>query len=165
MKITFTTSRAWYSGLIRWLSHGRASHVLLGVELFGREVFMHATVGGIQVTPRERFLHGNRVVAEFETKLDVPSDLLKMAAGHLGEQYDYVGLVGFIWPVMLWRWFHLKVANPLANARGMVCSEFVARIDTDGLILPEFRGLSPEETTPEDLLVICEQERSFKRLS
>jgi hypothetical protein len=128
-------------------------------------VFMHANVGGIQVTPRERFLHGNRIVAEFETRQEVPSDLLKMAAGHLGEHYDYVALFGFIWPIMLWRWFQIKTDNPLASARGMVCSEFVARIDTDGLVIPEFKGLDPEDTTPEDLLKRCELEKSFKRLS
>lgn len=165
MKVTFTTADVWYAKLIRWFTRGRASHVLIGVTLFGREVFMHANVGGIQVTPRERFLYKNQVVAEFETRQEIPSDLLRMAAGHLGESYDYVGLFGFIWPMMLWRWLHLKVKNPLANARGMVCSEFVARVDTDGLVIPEFRGLDPEDTTPEDLLVLCELEKSFKRLS
>jgi hypothetical protein len=139
--------------------------VLIGVELFGREVFIHADVGGVQVTPRDRFLRNNRIVAEFETRWEMPEDLLKVAVEHIGDKYDYVAFLGFLWPVMLWRWFHVKTQNPLASARGMVCSEFAARIDPDGLVISEFKGIDPENTKPEDLLEICMPERSLRRLS
>jgi hypothetical protein len=165
MKIAFTTSRNWVSAAIRWVTRSRASHSLISFDVYGEPMFLHADMGGIQITVRDKFLVKNHLVAEFETVREVPYDLLKMALSHVGDNYDYVGILGFVWPVMLGRWLGKKFTNPFASPHGMVCSEFVANIDTVGLILPEFRGLDPEETTPQDLLDICARGPSFKRLS
>ena len=159
MTLIFSTSSGWISGLIRWFTKSRASHVMIGCEVMGVSMLMHCTEGGVQFTPRKKwFGDGNKLVAEYTFKPDV-SEGVKHATDLLGERYDYLSIIGFIW-VIFWGWLKVKVKNPLASKGAMVCSEFILHVDHKDKI-PEWNDLEYETTTPEDLLKACEKKISF----
>lgn len=166
LSIVFTVSDSFVSKAIRWVTKSETSHVAIGTEIFGVPVFMHSTVGGVQITPRERYLKNNRVVAEYVANVDVESKLrnnVMKVAEYLGEKYDYIGLVGYAILIFAWRLFRKKIKNPLASPTAMVCSEFVVHLNADGDI-PEWDGLDPERTHPQELLERCEKEVSMLRV-
>jgi hypothetical protein len=134
---------------------------MLGLDVMGVPMLLHCTSGGVRFTPRTRWMASNRLVAEYRFLVDVDEGV-RHAFEHLGEKYDYVSLFGFL-PVLLFRWLKIKVGNPLASARAMVCSEFILHVD-QGDRIPEWDALEYETTTPQELLDICEQRKSFECL-
>jgi hypothetical protein len=151
--IVFTADNGIVSRAVRWFTGVQASHVALTAKIGGVDVLIHATVGGVQVSPRRKWLRGERVVAEFKPRAEPVFDL-HTAVQSLGERYDYVGLIGYI-PVLLARRFGARLRNPLASARATVCSEFALRA---AWALGKLRGVSaldPERSTPRDVLKLC----------
>jgi hypothetical protein len=129
------------------------SHVAIGgLELNGVPVVLHASVGGVQVTPRSSFLYSHTLVSEYafqNVEVDVPGAIVA-----LGERYDYVGLFGYV-VVAVGRWFGKKLKNPFASPHATVCSEFVFALDRDKSRLPEWSSLVPSSTEPQDLVEIA----------
>ncbi len=149
--LVFVTTGNPLSRLIRWITGSKASHCAIGgLHLEGVPVVLHASLGGVQLTPRERFYAEHRAVAEYEMLAPVS---VTRAVEALGDHYDYVGLAGYL-PVLLWRWLGRKMKNPFAGAKASVCSELLLALDSAGVV-PEWAGLDPETTTPEDLLRLC----------
>ncbi len=161
MTLIFSTSKSLISRLICWFTKSPASHVMIGLEIHGIPMLLHCTAGGVQVTPRTKWFRDSELVAEYTFRPDILEGL-RYAFMQLGVKYDYVSLLGFI-PVLLFRWLRVKIKNPLASAKSMVCSEFILHVDHAHKI-PEWVGLDPETTSPQDLLVVCRKEQSFAKL-
>jgi len=153
MTLVFLTSRSWISSAIRWVTGSEASHVAICLELQGIPVFLHATVGGVQVSLRSKMMLGHSLVAEYEC-LTIPKGYVVGAAAHLGDRYDYVGIFGFAL-VIAARRIGRRIRNPFASPRAEVCSELVLSLDPRGECVPPWAFLDPERTTPEDLLEVC----------
>lgn len=151
--LLFTTTNTPISRLIRWVMGSRASHTAIGLLWEDVPVVVEATTGGVKNTPRALWAKDHIVIAEYSFKPGVVVDLSEAITG-LGRAYDYVGLLGYL-VVLLGRRLGRKLKNPFAREAGLVCSEFVLCLDKEGSI-PEWKGLDPEATTPEDLLQICE---------
>jgi len=151
LTLVFTASDSWISKTIRWFTKSTASHVMIGTQLQGVPVYLHSTIGGVQITPMSKYT--DRKVAEYEIIPDL-SDGLRHAYTHIGSKYDYIGLLGYAVVILAWRWFKAKIKNPLANKDAVVCSEFIIHFD-HAKIIPEWRGLDPETTTPETLLKVA----------
>jgi hypothetical protein len=152
--LVFSTSNAFISRAIAWFTRSKASHVMIGIELYGKPFLLHCTAGGVQVTPREKWFRENRLVSEWRFKRDM-TDGLRHAMSHLGTQYDYVTLFGWGAVILLWRWFKIRAKNPLASSKAMVCSEFVVHLgepEDGNNSIPEWQGLDPETTHCQDLL-------------
>jgi len=149
---------ALLSRLIRRLTRSPVSHAMVGAKVGNVPVVIEATVGGVKITPRRKFERTNLVVAEFQTPEWVD---LTFAVEHVGEHYDYVGLVGHLLCILVWRWFRVYVKNPLASPSAVVCSEFVVR----AVNALSFKHLDPERVTPKDLLDACSTSDEFRRLS
>lgn len=162
--LVFTTTNSWLSKLIRFFTKGRSSHVMVGIKVYDQDMFLHCTSGGVQVTPREKWLKGSTLVAEYEIVPDVTSGV-KQAFRLLNDNYDYPALLGYAWLLVMWRLFKKKVKNPLASTTSYVCSEFVCHLDLTGACIKEWSNLDPERTHPEDLLVICENSENFKKVN
>lgn len=162
--ICFTTSRSWspVSWLIRKFTGSRVSHVALCVDIYGIPVMLHATMGGVQLTLRNRFEADNHIVEEFRFKPDMTIGVYHTIAQHLGDRFDYVGLLGHAYVSVVWKWLKRKRRNPLASPSALVCSEFVLHVDPTKQI-EEWKWLDPERTTPQDLLDCCQLEINFER--
>lgn len=139
LRIIFTEAPGCVSGLIRWFTGGRASHV--GIQ-FDEDRVLHADKGGVQISTMQQFLAGGRkILAVYEPKPEQEHLLdLQNALSHVGDKYDYDGLIGYIVPVLSWRWFRVKLGNPLSDKQQWVCSEFVAAGLDPRRRIPEFRG-------------------------
>lgn len=163
LTLAFTSSSALISRTIRFFTRSRTSHTAIGLDLFGTPFFLHATVGGIQMTPRARWLKTNRVVAEFTIVPDLHEGL-QTALHHIGDAYDYRGLFGFFF-VLLAKKLGRTRRNLFASPTAMVCSELALHLDLAGSKIQAWRDLDPERTTPEDLLQICEKSAQFVRVT
>ena len=157
VSIIFTTSDHWFSKLIKFFTSSPVSHVLIGYRLLDTDVCIHAGARGVVIDTRAKALAKRKVWKEFKVVQGVH---LRHAMTHLGTAYDVGGLFGFF-PVWIAKWFGKKMKNPFASATAMFCSELVVRLNLCGCI-PEFDGLDPETTTPEDLLLLAEQGDSFQ---
>jgi hypothetical protein len=160
--VIFTADNSWVSKAIRFITRGKTSHAALTSSIGGVPVLIHASIGGVQVTPRRKWLRSNRAVAEFVPASGEGFDL-GLAARALGERYDYVSLLGFI-PVLIARRIGARIRNPFARSNATVCSEFVVRAAAGQGRLQALIGLDPERTTPQDLLRACEQESGLFRV-
>lgn len=159
--IALFSSKMILSRIIQWVLKSPVSHSAIGFEKDGRQYFLHAAWGGIQITPREKVLSNHTLVAEFEVAANLDDELV-LAEKRIGEPYDTVGLFGYIL-VLLAKNFGLGIHNPLASKSAAVCSEFIVELDVNKEI-PEFQGLDPETVTPRDLLDICSSGKSFKKI-
>jgi len=80
--------------------------------------------GGLHFVPWAGYSVGKTIVAV----LDSPFDLgpgLDALLDKLGTGYDYTGLIGEGYVIAMQHWFRRKVANPLAVASRMWCSEAI----------------------------------------
>lgn len=163
-RLTFSRPKRWvlWSWLIQKVTRSRASHVLIRTPVLGCDCFIHATVGGVKITPAARYMRGREVVAEFRIMRKLDSGITH-AMSHVGARYDYAGILGFLWVVLAWRLFRKRIKNPLASPTGVVCSEFVLELN-HGKQIPEWLGLDPERTHPQHLLEIAERGGSFVRV-
>jgi len=159
--IIFSTSTSILSRLIRRFTRSQTSHTAIGTEMHGVPVVIEATVGGVRIFPRARWQRGRPIVAEARCLLDLERGLAH-AIEHVGDRYDYKGLVGNLF-VLIARWLGKKIKNPLASPKAVICSELVLHLDHEGHV-PEWKGLDPEATTPEDLLRLCRIGQSFALL-
>jgi len=141
----------------------------LGTEIFGEPVLLHSAIDGesgrtgVQITPRSKWLEDNIIVAEYEVIPDVTPNMGPMIR-LLCEKYDKLGLVGYVIVIMA-KWLGKKIMNPLASAKALVCARYVLKLDPNGELIPEWKRLDAEKTTPHDLLVLCRVGPSFQRVT
>lgn len=163
MKVVFTKSTGVVAFLIRKITGSEASHVAFELD---DGTFLQADQGGVQISNLTSFLDsGTRtIIAKFEpTQETLPLIDLKWAKSKVGSDYDYVGLVGDLVPMLAYRWFHLKMGDPFGSARKYWCSEFCAEADTQKKI-PEFQIVNPRTVSPGELLDSMRKGKSFVEL-
>jgi|SRR5579863_199833 len=167
--LVFTTSSHWLSKTVRWMTNSATSHVCLGTEIFGEPVLIHAAIdgetghNGVQITPRDKWLDDNELVAEYAIIPEIGEDSMRPMIRLLCEKYDKLGLVGYV-AVVVAKWLGKKIQNPLASAKALVCARYVLKLDPTGRLIPEWAGLDAEKTTPHDLLVLCRSGVSFSKV-
>jgi len=159
--LIFATTGALLSRIIRAFTRSTVSHVAIGTSMQGVPVVIEASGWGVRIFPRKRWERSREVVAEARFYVDISGEI-PYAIEFVGDRYDYVGLLGYL-IVMPLRWLGKKIRNPLGNPRAFVCSELPLRLDREHRI-PEWEGLDPETTTPEDLLRLCRIGHSFAML-
>ncbi len=166
--LVFTTSSHWLSRVIRWLTNSEVSHACLGTEIFGEPVLIHSALdgdtgkNGVQITPRDKWLEDNIIVAEYEIIPDVTENMGPMIR-LLRAKYDKMGLIGYLF-VFMAMYLGRKIMNPLSHPTRYVCSRYVLQLDPHGDKIPEWKGVDPERTTPHDLLQLCRSGPSFSRI-
>lgn len=159
--IALFTSKMILSRIISWITKG-PSHSAIGFEKDGKQYFLHAAWGGVQITPRETVLSTHTIMAEFEVIPDLSNEVVT-AESKVGEPYDTIGLFGYL-AVLIAKDFGIGINNPLASKSAVVCSEFIIEVDVNHEI-PEFKNLVPSDISPRDLLDICSSGSSFKKIA
>lgn len=153
MKIVFTGANNWLSQVVRWATNSPASHVM--VEFFSpalqADVTVDSDLRGVQLLPA--FRTRKDVVAEFTCPEHVEA-ALPVVTRYLGSRYDFGGLVLISIPVLLWRWFGVRMRHPLRRTKEVKCSELVALL-LKRAGLPGTSRWDPENITPGDLLRYC----------
>jgi hypothetical protein len=80
--------------------------------------------GGLHFVPWAGYSTGKTIVAVLNSPYDLGPGLVALLQV-LGTGYDFTGLVGEGWVLAMQAWFKRKVANPLAIASRMWCSEAI----------------------------------------
>lgn len=152
VRIGFSTTDAWLSRFIRWVTGSKVSHAFLvyrDVD-FERVMVMEAVGAGFRIVPLDKFAKHNRIVG-IVTPHHPIDEGLKTAVDWLGEGYDAGGIVGMaiLLAARALRRRTRGARNFLANRRALFCSEAVARA-CRACAYPGF-DRDPETTTPQDL--------------
>jgi hypothetical protein len=151
ISIGFSTSRAWYSAIIRAFTRAPVSHTFFLLEgaLLGETIVLEEGTFGWSTRSREDFERGN-VIVELVTPAHPIAFGVRRALAWLGQRYDYAGLFGMFF-VMLARARGWRIKNPLASPHANFCSEMAVRVLQDSGY-PGASALDPSTTTPADLL-------------
>lgn len=130
--IGFSTPKAFnpVSWLVRKLTKSQVSHawVCYHSELFDQDMVMEAHELGFRSLTLENFKTKNKIVYIHPVDVNITPGL-RLLASHLGEAYDYGGLLGMSFVLMgqwlkrKFRWWKYKISNPWAHAKLMICSE------------------------------------------
>jgi hypothetical protein len=62
VRLGFSTTDSWLSGVIRYLTASEVSHTFFQFDLFGQDWVLEADVTGVRIIPWSRFIAHNRVV-------------------------------------------------------------------------------------------------------
>jgi len=149
----FTASNSLVSRTIRWFTKSPTSHVMFEFycPILKASVTVDSDLRGVHLMPAFKTKTG--VVAEF----DCPEQArvsLSVVTRYLGERYDFGGLFLLAWPILLWRWLHLKVRHPVRRTHEVKCSELAALVLKEAQ-LPGTAEWDPEILTPADILRYC----------
>jgi hypothetical protein len=147
--VGFSTSSAWYSRVIRAATGAKCSHVFLITDVLGVRLVLEEGTFGYSTRTLDNMIASGSNVVQILTPL-VPLDLaVKHSFDWLGQRYDYVGLLGMAW-VMIMRAMRHRVSNPLASPHAAFCSEEVTNVLRFAKH-PNVDQLDPPSTDPEDL--------------
>lgn len=154
--IGFSTSKVWYSNLIRWATKAKVSHAFLLASFLGKLLVFQEGPLGYSVCTFEKFKKDNEVVALIVPKVSIEEGFKKSLA-QLGQPYAYLALLGFAFVLFVkllgWKLTH----NPLSSAHSTFCSQRGAQILRDSHY-PGAETLDPELTSPEDLLLFLNKQ-------
>ena len=165
VRIGFSTPRRWnvLSALIRSTTGSRTSHAWVQIHdpLFRRDLVLEAHATGLRLVPLTVFNLTNRVVAVAHPQCDLEGGL-EAAGAWLGTRFDFEGLVGLFLELVLRR-LGGHVNNVLHGRSALFCSEAVTRLLQAGGY-PRADALTPQDTTPEDLLEFLARDPSRCRI-
>lgn len=149
VRIGFSTSRAWYSRIIRRETKSRVSHTFLVVDFAGTDLVFEEGTFGYTVRTLADLAKHDTIVAIVKPKYPVEMGFIKSLAD-LGQPYGYLVLLGMAF-VMFGRKLGRRWRNPLRSAHSMICSERNTLVLQDSLY-PGAHLFDPSSTSPEDLL-------------
>lgn len=140
--VAFYWGTAWYSKVIEWFTNGPSHAALVYVDdEFGAWLQLGSEANGWVFIP----CRTSDILRAYELPgIDLWKGVRKQI-GWLNAPYDFGGLFGMAWVMVAWRWFKMKVRNPLQSRKAWFCSEMVAQICRDsGMTL----DLEPGEMDP-----------------
>lgn len=152
MEIVFTTSNGIFARLIKWFTRSSVSHVLLHV--YDYFVF---EAGGTKVKLRP-WSSVTGIVAKFRIKESAVSSVIidrcvQEAMLEHGKGYDWFGIVGFAYCILVERLFKKDVKNPFARQSSYWCSELIAFfLNKVNAYKNIGLSLKADDFSPEDLL-------------
>jgi hypothetical protein len=161
-RLVFTTGVDPYQLLIKVGTRSPATHVAIGLG----DHLLHAYEVGVVVEPRDYWFGDEmqqQLIAEFVVLPDV-SVGLHHAWQKIGQKYDVAGA----FKIGLLR--ALRALGSPVRSLGKVaddahtCACFAMLLDTNGLQIPEWRGIDRELVVPGDLLNVCDGP-SFARVA
>lgn len=155
--IVFTATPTPLGALIRKITKSPVSHVMIEVSVWNKKMIAEATFHGTRFVPSKKFKRN--VIREYKCKFNTDSGLSEIA-GYFGTSYDFTGLFVIAWVKLLWSWFKYRFKNFKWRNKSIKCSElgviFLNASNLDG-----FENFNLELTTPDDLLVFCENNKKY----
>lgn len=149
--VCFTASNSWYGKAIRELTESTVNHsfILFRDTSLSQKWFAIEINGdkGVHITDARRAVSGRKTLEVYEY---VEGDLwpgVDKAFSHLGSDYDYPGIVGFLIKLLVWRYLNVGISNPIHREGELFCSEFVMLV-LRYCMLDWARCLRPENVSP-----------------
>lgn len=146
--IGFSKNKSLLSRLLCFFTKAECSHCFFVFDLYGQGWVLQADWDGIVIDSLAKFQKRDDVVA-LAAVPELDDQDLAAAMQYLGDGYDYMGLLGGIFP-LIGRWFKKKWNNPWSNSKALFCSEFVVAV-LQNARFPGAEDLVPDQTTPQML--------------
>jgi len=115
---------------------------------------------GIILVPAETIEYEKLVC--FEYNKDISFALPKVRA-IVGSKYDFLGILGFLCKLSVWRLFKKKILNPIHKKGELFCSEAVTTFLKEAEI-PWTAHLDPASTSPGDLYTLLDNDSNFESI-
>jgi hypothetical protein len=88
---------------------------------------------------------------------------LKACRYMVGWKYDWLGILGFICKLVVWRLIGRRIFNPLHGRNREFCSEFVSNV-LKKTPVPSFENQDPASLSPGDVLSIIKTDPFFRKV-
>lgn len=151
LEVVFSDRNTPFAWLIRLVTRSKVSHVSFRVvDYFAYE----AGTTGVSVLPWDTFKAKHTVLARYALKVErFPNAdaALPLLLETYGDGYDYLGILGLGYCLLIEKLFNKNVPNPLNARSSYWCSELVSSFlswagDAKAL------AIDPDTVSPEDLL-------------
>lgn len=143
--VCLSATDQWYGRLIRWATRSRVNHAFVAFKMdeFKQWMAIQIDERGVVITTLKDVLDETVYVDGFTCERDLWAGVLKQMR-MFGWRYDWLGVVGFAWKILLYRLFRVDIRNAMQQKAALFCSEFVSQILKN---VGEDLG-RPEEVTP-----------------
>jgi hypothetical protein len=159
IQIGFTRTNTLLSNIIRLGTSGVYSHAFISYydPIIGDNMCMEAQWDGFHLKKLSKATVNDTKVEILTPKHSI-KELPKVCANYLGDPYDYPGIMGAV-PVMLARFFKIKLKNVTEDAKAKFCSEAIT-LGLQEIKYPGAEKLIANQTTPQDLYNFFKNEQA-----
>lgn len=149
--VVFEKDKGIVPWIIRKLTKSEVNHVAISYESadWEGEWVAEAATKGVRTVPRKH----RQWRKAFKIKYNAV-DHVREAGEYIGNKYDFAGLFGFGWIILMWNLFKVRVRKPWRSASKQLCSEWVSRILIHH---DEISFEDPEWVNPQQIVELCEQ--------
>lgn len=127
--VVVSASDSLLGKIIRKLTGSKVNHTFLLYEsnLWGGWWVAQIGPKGVEKLPAEK-VRGKYSLVECHEYQESLVDGVQACRGMIGEAYDFLGILGFLFKIIVWRLTGKKIKNPLHGKHEEFCSEFIATI-------------------------------------
>lgn len=123
--VCLSASDSWYGKLIRYITKSTVNHAFVAYysELHQGWQALQTDGRGVVEVPIESLKYCHKECYVFPD-LDLLTAIPK-SRNYLGDAYDFLGILGFLLKIVVWRLVGRRIVNPLHKKGDLFCSEFV----------------------------------------
>lgn len=123
--VCLSASNTWYGKMIRKVTGSTVNHAFIAYEsaLWGGWNAVQIDQRGVVGVPVQNVKYDYVECYEFKD-VDLNTAFPK-SRDLVGDSYDWLGIVGFLLKIIVWRLFGKRLFNPLHRTGDLFCSEFV----------------------------------------
>jgi len=149
--VVVSASDTFLGRVIRWLTSSPVNHTFLVYESYLWGGWWAAQIGsdGVKKIPANHALSKYVMTEFYEYRGNIARGLHACRA-MVGEKYDFMGILGFLLKIVVWRLTGKRIKNPLHGKHEEFCSEFVASV-LKAARVDHFVNCDPASVSPEDV--------------
>lgn len=162
--LAVAASETIFGSVIRSLTQSPVNHsfVLYESTLWGGWWATQVDEHGVQKLPAMHLCARYETLELYECVVDlVPG--LRRCRSMIGAGYDFLGIIGFLFKLLVWRLLGRRILNPFHRNNREFCSEFVANVLKSANV-PGFEAVDPPSLSPGDLRNIFLANNCFHRV-
>lgn len=149
--VVVSASNGALGKIIRKLTGSPVNHCFLLYESAMWKGWWAAQIGleGVQKLPAEKVKGKYSMCECYSYRGDLTPGVQKCRK-MVGERYDFLGILGFLIKLLVWRLTGRRIKNPLHGKHEEFCSEFVASVLKEARIR-DFLDCDPASLSPGDV--------------
>jgi hypothetical protein len=163
--IAVSASNNLVGRIIRFLTDSSVNHAFILYEsrLWGGWWAAQIDEYGVRKLPAKVVIPTYKRVDLYRYAGKTLSPGLQACRYMVGWKYDWLGIVGFIFKLVIWRLLGKRIFNPLHGRHREFCSEFVSNVLKKAEV-PSFSSVDPASISPGDVLSIIKADPLFRRV-
>jgi hypothetical protein len=125
--IVLSASNKWFGKAIRWITKSNVNHafIMYTSHQWGDDWAVEIDDRGVVKLPLKTVMKEYNYIEVYGIKHADMGIAMKRFKNHVGVRYDWWGVVGFLFKIIMWRLFGRKSRNILHRKDKQFCSEAV----------------------------------------